>query len=140
MLLNVKDFILTESKLLLLWNQPGIRTSSSLWVLCIHLGWWGADLVFAWLLELSILLWNFSAYHMHCMFYQRLGTASTCVLHHSTCCFLLCVLFSALWVTVWHLSWFAYSFVCGQSLLCLLCYLMLFSALSSLPLFWSTSD
>ena len=44
-------------------------------------------------------------------------------MHHIICSCLVCALLSGLQIVVCHLSWFAYSFVCGQSHLCLLSYL-----------------
>ena len=43
MLLNVKDFILTESKLVLLSYHSGMGTPSSLWISCIHLDCWSCS-------------------------------------------------------------------------------------------------
>ena len=52
MLMNVQDFILTKSKLLLLSSQPGMWTSSSLCVSCICQGSWSAGPIHVWPLEL----------------------------------------------------------------------------------------
>ena len=52
MLWKVKDFVLTESKLLLLSIQLGMETPSSLRVSCMCMGCQAADFVHIWPLEL----------------------------------------------------------------------------------------
>ena len=115
MLLKVKDFILIESKLLLLSSQSGTGTSPSLWVSCICLGCWNAELVCTWLLKLhhTILKWFCLPHMLHLLPIAR-HFLCMCVApqygQFSTLCS-----FSALWVTVCNPSSFAYSFVYGQS-------------------------
>ena len=91
MVWNVKDFTLTEWKLLLFSTWLGMGTSSSLCVLCICHAYpiYGVLVLFASApFSSSIPLWNGSAYHMPCTSYQTLGTVSSCVLYHSIYSFL----------------------------------------------------
>ena len=55
MLWNVKGFILTESKLLLLSSQFGTVTSSSLCISCMHLGCWDDGHIHAYSVEPCVL-------------------------------------------------------------------------------------
>ena len=113
----------------LVWGLPPFyRSPASIWVAGVLI------LFMPWPLSSCILLWSGSTYHMHCMFYHMPETASACVLHHIIDIFLLCTPFSVLWVTVYHLSWFAYSFVYGQSLWCLVYNTFFWALCSSTPL------
>ena len=131
MQLNVKDCILTESKLLLFLSQSCTGTFSSLWS---HEYVWAAGVLIFFIpgpFSSGIPLKSGYAYCTCCKFYQTSEPASACLLHCSA------VFYSALWAAVFHPSWFAYSFICGQHLSCPLCYLTLF-ALPALPLFSPT--
>ena len=59
----------------------------------------------------GILLWSCSTSHMHCMFSQMPGTASGCVLHHSTCLSILSFLYCSLGGCSLSLSSFATIYV-----------------------------
>ena len=147
--LNVKDFILTESKLLILlwWSSMEISSSSG-----SHASIWASGVLILFVpgpLSSGIPVWNGSAYHTCCMFYQMPGTASACVLHYSIWGFLLCALFSALWITVCYLSQYAYSFMSfmlSNVFFSALCAYILWSHISTCPLsissvfFWDISS
>ena len=136
MLPNIKDLILAESKLLLLLTQLGMGTSS-LCVLYRHLGCWDASVVCICPLKCwyTTLKWFCLLHTLHVLPIARhCGCMCTTSqdLHFSTLYSLFCSL------GLCPLSWFASPFVHGQGLLCFSCHLMLFSALSALPLFGPT--
>ena len=136
MLWNVKDFILTHLKLMLLSTSLGTR-ACLLSICLIHisgqLGCRSCLVLSPWtlaycsekvdLLQTLHILPN--ARHCLCM------CAMPQLLQFSTLISLFCSLSFCL------LSWFAYPCVHGQSFLCFSCHLTLLSTLSVLPLFGS---
>ena len=133
-LLNVKYFILTESRLF----PVNVTWHVLVCVSCLCLGCWGASHVHIFPLELWHTSVKWFTYHMHYMSYQMLGTVSACMLHHSIYSFLLCAHSSALLVpSVSYLSLLK-PFVYGQNPLCFSSHLVLFSVLSAPLNFGST--